>query len=231
MLKMEAIAALSWFNFQRRQQRIVRHTKLAIKTSARLARSAFDVQEQRLRRNWQRRKLKTKTKQRDCLTKTETATAMQIHLQPLSNPLPSTLVSVSSALTLAMKDVEQSPSDVDQMKLEFFLDNVKDDRTELDLLFGCMLNWGVQLSLPMSTETVDGCNIYTVNEGDLVACLTKDQPVTENIVRAIAEKSPLRVLFRDGSFASDAAKINIFEQFKQLMDWSDDEIIKNVRVL
>ena len=130
-----------------------------------------------------------------------------------------------------MKDVEQSPSDVDQMKLEFFLDNVKDDRTELDLLFGCMLNWGVQLSLPMSMETVDGCNIYTVNEGDLVACLTKDKPVTENIVRAIAEKSPLRVLFRDGSFASDAAKINIFEQFKQLMDWSDDEIIKNVRVL
>ena len=130
-----------------------------------------------------------------------------------------------------MKDVEQSPSDVDQTKLEFFLDNVKDDRTELDLLFGCMLNWGVQLSLPMSRETVDGCNIYTVNEGDLVACLTKDQPITENIVRAISEKSPLRVLFRDGSFASDAAKINIFEQFKQLMDWSDDEIIKNVRVL
>ena len=130
-----------------------------------------------------------------------------------------------------MKDVEQSPSDIKQTELDWFLDNVKDDRTELDLLFGCMLNWGVQLSLPMSMETVDGCNIYTVNEGDLVACLTKDQPVTENIVRAIAEKSPLRVLFRDGSFASDAAKINIFEQFKQLMDWSDDEIIKNVRVL
>lgn len=130
-----------------------------------------------------------------------------------------------------MKDVEQSPSDIKQTELDWFLDNVKDDRTELDLLFGCILNWGVQLSLPMSMETVDGCNIYTVNEGDLVACLTKDLPVTENIVRAIAEKSPLRVLFRDGSFASDAAKINIFEQFKQLMDWSDDEIIKNVRVL
>lgn len=130
-----------------------------------------------------------------------------------------------------MKDVEQSPSDIKQTELDWFLDNVKDDRTELDLLFGCMLNWGVQLSLPMSMETVDGCNIYTVSEGDLVACLTKDKPVTENIVRAIAEKSPLRVLFRDGSFASDAAKINIFEQFKQLMDWSDDEIIKNVRVL
>ncbi len=129
------------------------------------------------------------------------------------------------------EDLEQAPSDVDQMKLDFYLDNVKEDRTELDLLFGCMLNWGVQLSLPMSMETVDGCNIYTVNEGDLVACLTKDKPVTENIVRAIAEKSPLRVLFRDGSFASDASKINIFEQFKQLMDWSDEEIVKNVRVL
>ena len=129
------------------------------------------------------------------------------------------------------ENLEQAPSEVDQLKLNLWIDNVKDDRTELDLLFGCMLNWGVQLSLPMSMETVDGCNIYTVNEGDLVACLTKDKPVTENIVRAIAEKSPLRVLFRDGSFASDAAKINIFEQFKQLMDWSDDEIVKNVRVL
>ena len=129
------------------------------------------------------------------------------------------------------ENLEQTPADIDQMKLDFYLDNVKDDRTELDLLFGCMLNWGVQLSLPMTCETVDGCNIYTVNDGDLVACLTKDQPVTENIVKAIAEKSPLRVLFRDGSFASDASKINIFEQFKQLMDWSDDEIVKNVRVL
>ena len=129
------------------------------------------------------------------------------------------------------ENLEQAPAEVDQLKLDFYLDNVKDDRTELDLLFGCMLNWGVQLSLPMSMETVDGCNIYTVNDGDLVACLTKDKPVTENIVRAIAEKSPLRVLFRDGSFVSDASKINIFEQFKQLMDWSDEEIIKNVRVL
>ena len=129
------------------------------------------------------------------------------------------------------ENLEQTPADIDQMKLDFYLDNVKDDRTELDLLFGCMLNWGVQLSLPMTCETVDGCNIYTVNDGDLVACLTKDQPITENIVKAIAEKSPLRVLFRDGSFASDASKINIFEQFKQLMDWSDDEIVKNVRVL
>ena len=128
-------------------------------------------------------------------------------------------------------DLEQAPAAVEQTKLDFYLDNVKDDRTELDLLFGCMLNWGVQLSLPMTCETVDGCNIYTVNDGDLVACLTKDQPVTENIVKAIAEKSPLRVLFRDGSFASDASKINIFEQFKQHMDWSDDEIVKNVRVL
>ena len=129
------------------------------------------------------------------------------------------------------EDLEQAPAEVDQLKLDFYLDNVKDDRTELDLLFGCMLNWGVQLSLPMSMETVDGCNIYTMNDGDLMACLIKDKPVTENIVRAIAEKSPLRVHFRDGSFASDASKINIFEQFKQLMDWSDEEIIKNVRVL
>ena len=107
--------------------------------------------------------------------------------------------------------------------------NIKDDRTDLDLLFGCMLNWGVQLSLPMTTEEVDGKKIYTVNEGDLVACFA--DKVTDNVVRAMAEKQPLRVIFRDSCFERDADKINIYETFKQLMDWSDQEVVKNIRVI
>ncbi len=128
-----------------------------------------------------------------------------------------------------MKDVYFSPKDYSQDTLGLFFDNVKEDRTDLDLLFGCMLDWGVQLSLPMQSETVDGCKIYTVNEGDLVACFAEN--ITDNVVKAIAEKAPLRVIFRDSSFAQDDAKINVYESFKQLLDWSDDEVYKNIKVI
>ncbi len=128
-----------------------------------------------------------------------------------------------------MKDVYFSPKDYSQDTLGLFVDNVKEDRTDLNLLFGCMLDWGVQLSLPMQSETVDGCKIYTVNEGDLVACFAEN--ITDNVVKAIAEKAPLRVIFRDSSFAQDDAKINVYESFKQLLDWSDDEVYKNIKVI
>jgi len=127
------------------------------------------------------------------------------------------------------EEVEHTPKDWNQQELDLFLNNIKSDRTDLDLLFGCMLDWGVQLSLPMTTEEVDGKNIYTVNEGDLVACFA--DKVTDNVVRAMAEKQPLRVIFRDSCFERDADKINIYETFKQLMDWSDQEVVKNIRVI
>ena len=127
------------------------------------------------------------------------------------------------------EEVEHTPKDWNQQELDLFLNNIKSDRTDLDLLFGCMLDWGVQLSLPMTTEEVDGKNIYTVNEGDLVACFA--DKVTDNVVRAMADKQPLRVIFRDSCFERDADKINIYETFKQLLDWSDQEVVKNIRVI
>lgn len=127
------------------------------------------------------------------------------------------------------ENVEHSPKNWNQDQLDLFLNNIKADRSELDLLFGCMLDWGVKLSLPMTQEQVDGKTIYTVNEGDLVACFA--QNVTENVVKAMAEKMPLRVIFRDSCFDKDADKINIYETFKQMLDWSDQEVVKNIRVI
>ena len=127
------------------------------------------------------------------------------------------------------EDVERSPNDINQAQLDLFLDNIKTDRNELDLLFGCMLDWGVQLSLPMEQEEVDGKTIYTVNDGDLVACFAEG--VAENVVKAMAGKMPLRVIFRDSCFDKDADKINIYETFKQMMDWSDQEVVNNIRVI
>lgn len=127
------------------------------------------------------------------------------------------------------EEVKKAPSEYDQSQLDLFLNNVKSDRTDLDLLFGAMLSWGVQLSLPMTSEEVDGKMIYSVNDGDLVACFADD--ITENIVKAMADKQPLRILFRDSCFARDDAKINVFETLKQLLDWSEEEAIKSIKVI
>ena len=125
--------------------------------------------------------------------------------------------------------VKASPSDYNQQQLDLFANNIKTDRTDLDLLFGSILAWGLQLDLPMETEEVDGCKIYTVNDGDLVACFA--EKVTDRVIEAMAEKDPLRVLFRDSCFDSDDKKINLFETFKQKLDWTDDEAFNNIRVI
>lgn len=125
--------------------------------------------------------------------------------------------------------VSLSPKEYKQDQLDLFANNIKADRTDFDLLYGSMLAWGVRLDLPLLAETVDGCTIYTVNEGDLVACFSPD--ITDKVVAAMADKSPLRVLFRDACFKEDAQKINIYEQFKQALDWADNDAFNNIRVI
>ena len=127
------------------------------------------------------------------------------------------------------KDVAFAPKDYTQDMLAGLLDNIKEDRTDLDLLFDCMLRWGVELSLPLSSQKVDGCTLHNVNDGDLVACF--DGNVTEKVIDAIAALSPVRVVFRDSSFNEAAQKMNLFELFKQKCDWTDEEVKNNVRVI
>lgn len=127
------------------------------------------------------------------------------------------------------KDVAFAPKDYNQGMLEGLLDNIKEDRNDLDLLFDCMLRWGVELSLPLSTTKVDGCTIHNVNDGDLVACF--DTNVTAAVIDAIAALSPVRVVFRDSCFNEAAQKMNLFELFKQKCDWTDEEVKNNVRVI
>ncbi|MFJ1329337.1 site-specific DNA-methyltransferase [Capnocytophaga canimorsus] len=129
------------------------------------------------------------------------------------------------------EEVSKTPNEYNQTQLDLFLDNIKTDRTELDLLFGAMLSWGVPLSLsqPLQTEVVDGCTIYNVTDGELVACFAKE--VTEAVVRAMAAMQPERVLFRDSCFAEDKMKINLFELFKQQLDWDEREALDHIRVI
>jgi len=127
------------------------------------------------------------------------------------------------------KDVAFAPKDYNQAQLDLFEDNIKEDRTDLDLLFDCMLRWGVTLDLPMTKTKVDGCTIHNVNEGGLVACF--DGKVTEQVINAIAEMYPVRVVFRDSSFEEAAQKMNLFELFKQECGWTEQEVRNNVKVI
>ncbi len=120
-----------------------------------------------------------------------------------------------------MKDVYYSADEYSQEKLLDLESNIKDDRSDMDLLFGVLIDWGVPLSLPHRTETIAGKQVHFVNDTDLVACF--EENVNETVVREIAKHKPLRVVFRDSSFSSSPEKINVTEIFKTL---SGDTTIK-----
>ena len=128
-----------------------------------------------------------------------------------------------------MKDVYYAPCDYDQGFLPQMESNIKDDRTDLDLLFGCLIEWGLPLSLPYKSEQIDGCTVHTYNDGDLIACF--DANVPESVVKEIAQSRPLRAVFRDSGFASSPEKINMFEIFKLYMPEDAGDITKRVRVI
>ena len=128
-----------------------------------------------------------------------------------------------------MKDVYYAPDDYDQGMLAGLESNIKDDRTDLDLLFGCLIDWGLPLSLPYKSEQIDGCTIHTYNDGDLIACF--DANIPESAVKEIAQRKPLRAVFRDSGFASSPEKINVFEIFKLYMPEDANDISKRVRVI
>lgn len=128
-----------------------------------------------------------------------------------------------------MKDVYYAVDEYSQANLMDMLSNIKEDRNALDLFFGCLLEWGLPLSLPYTSEMIDGCTVHTYNDGDLIACF--DNNIPESVVKEIAKRKPLRAVFRDSGFANSPAKINVFEIFKLYMPESANEITKRVRVI
>ncbi len=111
-----------------------------------------------------------------------------------------------------MRDVYYGATTLDQNRLEDFISNIKDDRTDIDLLYGILLDWGLTLSEKHEILNIDGVTVHDYDNGSLMACFATEVP--ESVVRAIAEKRPLRVVFRDSSFKDSPAKINVTEIFK-----------------
>ena len=113
-----------------------------------------------------------------------------------------------------MNDVYYFPEDYTQDLLSILESNVKPDRTDLDLLFGCLLEWGLPLSMPYKSEKIEDCTVHTYNDGDLIACF--DENIHDAVIKEIARRQPLRAVFRDSSFNGSPAKINVGEIFKML---------------
>ena len=113
-----------------------------------------------------------------------------------------------------MEDVYYSAQEYTQDLIQLMESNIKPDRTDLDLLFGCLLDWGLPLSLPYRSEQMEGCTVHTYNDGDLIACF--DEQIPETVIREIAKRKPLRAVFRDSGFATSPEKINVGEIFKLL---------------
>ena len=113
-----------------------------------------------------------------------------------------------------MRDVFYKPEEFTQTMLGETVSNIKPDRTDLDLLYACLLDCGVPIHLPHTTTTVDGCTIHNVDNGALMACF--DEHIPHSVIRAMAAETPLQVIFRDSAFAADADKINVTEIFKNL---------------
>ena len=113
-----------------------------------------------------------------------------------------------------MTDVFYSAGEYDQGMLDQLVSNIKPDRTDLDLLFGCLLEWGLPLSMPYTSEKIEDCTVHTYNDGDLIVCF--DENIPDTVIKEIAKRQPLRAVFRDSSFADSPAKINVGEIFKML---------------
>lgn len=121
--------------------------------------------------------------------------------------------------TSNMQDVYYRPDQVDQANLLSAVENIKPDRTPEDLLFQVLLDWGVDLTLPIQRAVVHGKTVFFVDGNALVACF--ETGVTEKLVKELAGREPLRVVFRDNGFVSDAVKINVEQVFRQVSPGTD----------
>ena len=113
-----------------------------------------------------------------------------------------------------MKDVYYRPEELDQRSLFDLVSNVKEGRTDLDLLYACLLDWGMEIQLPHTSTRLEGCTVHNVDNGALLACFDAGVPLS--VVEYMAGQRPRRAVFRDCAFASDDAKINVAEVFQNL---------------
>ena len=118
--------------------------------------------------------------------------------------------------TSNMADIYYAPDSLDKAKFDLFVDNIKPDRTPADLLFQVMLDWGVDLALPITKQSIQGKDVFFVDGNALAACFDASGSIDEAFVKELAKPQPLRVVFRDAGYKNSAVKINVEQIFKLL---------------
>ena len=127
--------------------------------------------------------------------------------------------------TSNMADVYYAPDSLDKAKFDLFVDNIKPDRTPEDLMFQVMLDWGVDLALPITKQSIQGKEVFFVDGDVLVACFDASGSIDEAFVKELAKRQPLRVVFRDAGYKDSAVKINVEQIFKLMSPATDVKCI------
>ena len=115
-----------------------------------------------------------------------------------------------------MNEVYYSPDQTNQQDLLNLVDNIRADRSDEDLLFQILLDWGVDLTLPIVEKTIDEKTVFTVADNEIVACFDRQGGITEDFIKQLTASQPKRVVFCDSGFADDSVKINVEQVFKSL---------------
>ena len=127
--------------------------------------------------------------------------------------------------TSNMADVYYEPDELDKGQIDLLVDNIKPDRTAEDLLIQVMLDWGVDLALPIAKKALNGKEVFFVDGDALAACFDTNGCIDEGFVKELAKFKPLRVVFRDAGFKDSAVKINVEQIFKLLSPATDVKCI------
>ncbi|MGY6122063.1 site-specific DNA-methyltransferase (plasmid) [Paraburkholderia strydomiana] len=127
--------------------------------------------------------------------------------------------------TSNMSDIYYAPDALDKENLDLFVNNIKLDRTAEDLLFQVMLDWGVDLALPVETKSIQGKDVFFVDDDALAACFDAHGDIDEAFVKELATHKPLRAVFRDAGFKDSAVKINVEQIFKLLSPATEVKVI------
>ncbi|WP_026509165.1 site-specific DNA-methyltransferase [Butyrivibrio sp. LC3010] len=122
-----------------------------------------------------------------------------------------------------MKDVYYSANEYNQSVLDLLESNIKEDRTSLDLLFGCIIEWGLPLDMKYKAIQKEGCTIHVCDDGDLVACF--DNNIPDSVIDEISKMQPLRAVFRDSGFTNSPQKINLEERIKHIAPYTSVKVI------
>ncbi len=125
--------------------------------------------------------------------------------------------------TTNMVDVMRTPDETEQQTLSGLEGSVKPGRSAEDLLFQVLLDWGLELTMPISVERVEGHEVLIVEDDTLIACF--DTKLSPELIRAVAERGPLRAVFRDSGFESDDARINAEQIFREISPSTDVKAI------